>query len=190
MSNQTNEIILVRHGRSAHVHAGWMSRDEFLSWRTAYEAAGIDPSDAPPPALREVAEGAIVVTSDVRRAIESARLLAPSARPIVSPLLHELELTPPSLGIRLPLLGWALSFGVRLLVRAQPYVTTAERERADAAADWLISLAAEHRRVVAVTHASFRSVLARSLSARGWQFHKRGGRRPSHWSAWRFTPQP
>jgi broad specificity phosphatase PhoE len=188
IGKETDEIVLVRHGRSAHVHAGWMDRDGFLRWRAAYEAAGIVADDVPPAALQAIAANvAIVVTSETQRAIESARLLAPHARIVTSPLLHELELTPPRLGrIRLPLLGWALSFGVRMLVRAQPYVTAAEHERAAAAAAWLTSIADEQRRVVVVTHASFRSVLARALPPGGWIARERQGR-SSHWSAWRFT---
>lgn len=190
MAEKQEEIILVRHGRSAHVHGGWMDRDGFLRWRAAYEAAGIAAAERPPAALQAMAaDGAVIVSSEVRRAIESAQLLAPGAPIMTSPLLHELELTPPVLGrIRLPLLGWALSFGVRLLVRAEPYVTAAERERADGAAGWLTSLAAEHGRVIVLTHASFRAVLARALTARGWQARKRQGR-SRHWSAWRFTRQ-
>jgi broad specificity phosphatase PhoE len=77
---QERRIVLVRHGRSAHVHTGWIDRDGFLRWREAYEAAGLDPADAPPPALRElVASAEVIVASDAPRALASARLLAPRA---------------------------------------------------------------------------------------------------------------
>jgi hypothetical protein len=132
----------------------------------------------------------MLAASVARRAVESASALAPGREVRTSPLLRELELPPPALGpIRLPLFGWALGFGVRWLVRAvlrRPQVTTDEERRAREAAEWLEQLAESHGSVVAVTHASFRSVLGRALVRAGW----RGDvprRRPHHWSAWSFT---
>jgi broad specificity phosphatase PhoE len=176
------KIVLVRHGRSSHVHAGWIDVAGFRRWREAYEAAGIVADDTPPRELLEVVASAYVVSSDIRRAMESAQLLGRPA--LTSPLLRELELEPPSLGLlRLPLLGWALAIGFRALTRAHGHATPSEHERAIEAARWLASLAEEHGTVVAVTHATFRSVLVRVLEGKGW----RGAaprRRSTHWSAW------
>lgn len=179
-------ILLVRHGRSTHVHTGWIDVAGFNRWRAAYEAAGID--DAPPQQLRDfIANTGIVVCSDARRAIESARALAPQQEPQVSTLLRELDLAPPNLGtIRLPLAGWALAYGVRMLVRAHRHVTPAEHERALEAAQWLASLTEQHDTVIAVTHHAFRHTLARTLQTLGWKFAPRR-RNSSHWSAWILT---
>lgn len=179
-------IVLVRHGRSAHVHEGWLDFEGFLQWRRAYEAAGIDARDTPPPELRELAERAsVIITSNVRRAVESAQALAPHKRIVPSSLLHELELTPPRLGrVRLPMIGWALAYGVRMLVRANKHVTLVEIERAMHAAQWLTQF--DDELIVVVTHASFRSLLTKALEANGW---RRDGPRPRarHWSAWALT---
>ena len=179
------QIILVRHGRSAHVHAGWIDRAGFLRWREAYDAAGIDSRDAPPRELQEIArEAGVVVASDTARAVESARLLAPEV--VVSPLLREFELAPPNLrGPRLPLAAWALAYGVRMLLRPHEHITPAERERAREAARWLEGLAQEHGRVVVVTHHTFRSVLGEALESAGWR-KELPRRRSAHWSAWGF----
>src|SRR6185436_11260073 len=98
------EIFLVRHGRSAHVHSGWIDLDGFQRWREAYERAPIAAEEVGPPHLVELARTADrVVSSDAPRAIASARLLAGEF--VVSPLLHELKLPPPALRrIRLPLI--------------------------------------------------------------------------------------
>jgi broad specificity phosphatase PhoE len=186
----TNEptIVLIRHGRSAHVHAGWIDLAGFQRWRAAYEAAGIDPLDRPPAPLQALASTAgAIVTSDIPRAVESARLLAPGAQLLVSPLLRELALVPPNLRrIRLPLLGWALTYGLRMLVRGRGHVTADEEERARQAATWLAGLAREHGHVAVVTHHTFRSVLAKELQSRSW--HAAIPRRKSaHWSAWILT---
>jgi broad specificity phosphatase PhoE len=182
------EIVLVRHGRSAHVHRGWIDRAGFGAWREAYEAAGLARGQAPSPELVRLAEGALVVSSDIRRAVESARLLAPEVE--TSPLLRELELPAPELGLRMPLAGWALAIGLAnfLLERKGGYPQPAEVERVKAAVGWLTGLAREHRTVVAVTHGSLRRELGLGLVARGWQALGRW-RSIRPWSAWTFTSQ-
>jgi broad specificity phosphatase PhoE len=176
-------IHLVRHGRSAHVHAGWIDLAGFQRWRESYEAAAIAAGETPPSAVTELAAGAgVVAASNAPRAIASAKLLR--ADVLVSPLLHELELTPPNLrGVKLPLALWALTFGVQWLFR-RSHATPTEESRAAEAAAWLDELARDAP-VVAVTHHTFRSVLAKALVARGWR--PEGARRRDHWSVWSFA---
>ncbi len=177
-------IVLVRHGRSGHVHSGLLDAAQFRRWRDAYEAAGIAPDETPPAELQATAAAAnVLAASDAPRAIASAALLAP-ARPIVtSPLLRELELPPPNLGpLRLPLIGWALAIGFRSLLHA---VAPEEAERARAAAQWLAEIAGEGGTVVAVTHGSVRRLIAQELRKLGWSVDT-GRRGIHHWSAWSF----
>lgn len=185
----TIRIHLVRHGRSAHVHAGWIDSQGFRAWREAYELAGIVDSEAPPQALARLAAGAgVVVSSDTPRAKQSASLLAPDREAASSPLLRELDLLGPPLGrLRLPLPLWALAVGLRsgMLWMLGRYPSESERSRVLAAAKWLDELARAHGSVVAVTHASFRRQLANRLIAQGWE--QEGKERSlRHWSAWSF----
>jgi broad specificity phosphatase PhoE len=180
-------IVLVRHGRSSHVHRGWVTAAGLRVWRQAYEAAGIRRGERPPAALRRLARDAkVVACSDAPRAVASARLLAAGQEVVVSPLLRELDLEGPALGaLRLPLAAWAVVVGGRMAALAirRRNPLAAEAARADAAATWLEALAAPHAIVVAVTHGSFRRLLAASLVRNGW--HVESGK-PSvrHWSAW------
>lgn len=190
----SQELILIRHGRSAHVQTAWMDLDDFHRWREAYDAVGILATEAPSAELREKVERAgVLVCSDALRTVESARLLAHDRDMrdvIVSPLLRERVVSPPALrAVRLPLIGWALAYGIRWLYReltSQPHAPDDEIERAREAAEWLEGLAREHRSVAVVTHASFRSLLAGTLMARGWTAGA-GRKRSSHWSAWTLT---
>lgn len=190
-----SRIVLVRHGRSLHVESRWLDYEGFARWREIYELAGIAPDDLPPAALRAIATSrAIVIASDAPRAIESARAITGDGRKVVSsPLLRELELTPPPVrGIRMPMPAWALLYGVRWLARIvlrRAHESNEERTRADDAARWLASLAVQHGTVIAVTHASFRSLLSRRLAAEGWVASV-PRRRLAHWSAWSFRPAP
>jgi broad specificity phosphatase PhoE len=185
-----HKIVLVRHGLSAHTHSGLIDLAGFGRWRAAYEAAGIDERDEPPPALRALASSSgVIVASEARRAIESARLLDPQARVTTSPLLQELELAPPNIrGIRMPLMAWALAIGVEWILRTalrRARVSPSEVQRSREAAAWLADLADRHGSVLAVTHASFRSLLSERLIEQGWRCETTTGR-SSHWSAWPF----
>ena len=180
-------ITLVRHGRSAHVHgAGWLDRDGFLRWRESYESAGILESEVPPPELCGVAQkAALIVASDAPRAIASARMLAPDRELVIDPLLRELELAPPRIGIRLPLTLWAFSFVVRWLIR-DSHASAEEHERARTAAQRLDALAKNHGSVLVATHGSFRALVAKRLVDLGWR-HDEAKRTSRHWSAWTLT---
>ncbi|HYO78553.1 MAG TPA: hypothetical protein VE010_18990 [Thermoanaerobaculia bacterium] len=187
----TRKIVLVRHGRSGHVVKGLLDLAAYTKWRDDYEAAGLDPFDAPPPELCAAAQNAaVLVASDARRAIDSARLLAPGRDVVVSPLVRELSLQPPNFSrIRLPLIGWALSIGLRWLIRQAlrlNHITPEEQQRVRAAIDFLIELTARHAEVTVVTHGAIRSLLAKELTRRGW-ISVTPRRRSSHWSAWSFA---
>ena len=154
-----------------------------------YDAAGIEAGEKPPDGLQAIATSAgMILASDAPRAIESARLLSAGAPVTISSLLREFELAPPNLGsLRLPLAGWALAYGVRLLVRPRAHITDAERERAREAGRWLAGLTEEHGLVVAVTHATYRSALAKALERERWRCQS-PRRSSAHWSAWSFSP--
>jgi hypothetical protein len=166
---------------------------------TAYDAAEITPHHAPPPELETlVTDAARIITSDLPRTVASAMRLAPD-RPIVrTPLLREAPLETPELplpalgGIRLPLRGWGLVFGARWLAAwmrnaPPPGVDAHTLARADEAAEWLAAQAAEARgRVVVVTHATFRLLVASALVRRGWTPPEQRSFR--EWSAWRYVP--
>jgi len=139
----TPKIMLVRHGRSAHVQRGLLGLAEFHRWREAYESAGIDEEEQPPPSLQALASASgIVVASTALRAVRSAELLDGDRDIVTSPLLAELELSPPNFArLRMPLGGWALACGVRRAVRAE---SPMELRRAREAAEWLTDLANRH----------------------------------------------
>lgn len=182
-------VALVRHARSSHVHAGWISASGFRAWREAYEAAGIHEDERVPAQLGQlVSHAGVVLSSNAARAIASARLLAPGREIVVSPLLGELDLEGPALGgLRLPLRAWAVAVGGQTLLRTlrRQYPSAAEAARINDAAAWLEDLAAQHSLIVVVTHAMFRRRLSARLVQAGWQAEP-GRRSLQPWSAWLF----
>jgi broad specificity phosphatase PhoE len=188
MSSESHgRIVLVRHARSAHIHTGWIDAAGFRAWRAAYEAAGIHDEEAAPDDLQQLARRSdLLLASDAPRAIATANLLAPDREVISSPLLRELDLEAPALGlIQLPLLGWGVAVGGRAawLTMLRRYPSAPETARLQQAMVWLDALAQQHPLIVAVTHASFRRQLARRLEEGGWSFEP-GRRTFRHWSAW------
>lgn len=193
------ELLLVRHGRSAHVVSGWLDVDGVRRWMEAYDAAEIMLHHAPPPELEALARDAVrVVASDLPRTVASAVRLAPGHEIVRTPLLREAPLETPELplpalgGIRLPFRGWGVVFlarwlGAWLRGAPPPGVDASTLARADEAAEWLVGQATDARgRVVAVTHATFRVLVAQALVRRGWRAPER--RRFHAWSAWRYLP--
>jgi broad specificity phosphatase PhoE len=132
-----------------------------------------------------------IVSSDLRRAVESASLLAPGSSVLTTPLLREMSVIIPSLrGVRLPLKFWAVVVGVPFM-RATKRNDAAgsyakELERAAEAARWLSELAATHESVAAVTHGAFRHCLAFALERAGW-IPSPARRRSDPWSAWELA---
>lgn len=178
-------LILVRHGRSAHVHDGsWIDRTGAEHFEALYDAASIRDDDAPPPSLVELARSAEhVVASDLPRAVASARRLASGRDPVTSDLLRELRFDLPAWGPRLPLDVWDGLHYLLWTYRLAARISTAETRRSALAADWLESELTAAAVWIAVTHGGFRRLLAAELVRRGWSHETR--RRPyHHWSAW------
>jgi hypothetical protein len=54
-------LVLVRHGRSANIQAGWLHANGLRTWLRAYDAAGLAPDQVPPAPLRALAARADAV---------------------------------------------------------------------------------------------------------------------------------
>jgi broad specificity phosphatase PhoE len=162
-----------------------MDRHGVSRFEDAYDAAGIRDDSPPPELLRNVAAAAdVLCTSDLRRAIESLHRVAPGREVIISPLLREIRLEPPSwIGFQLPISAWDVlshaKWSYRLLMKRDHECV----RRADAAADWLEQHARDAATVVVLTHGGFRRFIADRLTARGWQ-RAHGKQRYANWSVW------
>jgi broad specificity phosphatase PhoE len=183
-------LVLVRHGRSAHVHAtGAIDRAAVERLRAVQDEAGIQMVSEPPRALVQMAVDAThIVASDLRRAVASAERLAPHRSVQISALLRETVLPIPDWRMRLPPRVWETLIHLRWsyqILRGTD-ATSAELARAAAAAEWLARLVDGGSTALVVTHGVFRRLVAKQLIALGWaDTGRRGGY--SHWSAWGFA---
>ena len=166
------QVLLVRHGRPLWDERSPIRGTEFGSWVRGYDEAPLDPSTEPPVRLREqTVRFECVVTSTLRRSIESARLLVPG-RSLVHDSVFDEASQPTNLPFRfrLPAKVWdAVSRGAWLC----GWTGTAEsfteaRARAVSGAVLLMKLAQEHGRVVLAGHGMMNRMLARELRRHGW----------------------
>jgi broad specificity phosphatase PhoE len=183
------EIVLVRHGRSALERPpGRITAGEFRSWIDAYHECGIADESRPDlPLIEEGKRAEMIVCSDLRRAIESSRRIAPERTPLQSPLLREAGWPPRGDwgDLRLPLVLWgSLSFLLRRSERSSGETWGQASLRAVEAVEWLEELAAAHGRILVVAHGNLNMLMARELRSRGW----RGPRWPAsrNWGSTRY----
>ena len=185
-----SRIMLVRHGRSAHVlEERWVDAAGVHRWREGYDAAGIQPASMPPPALvSDAARADLVVASDLARAVASAERLAAGREVRISPLLRESMLDIPTwLPARWPLIVWGIAIHLQWLTRTARRISInpAEQQRVSAAVDWLEDVMREHRSIVVVTHGVFRGLVGAELVSRGWTAERRMSGY-QHWSVWPY----
>ncbi|MGN6149855.1 MAG: histidine phosphatase family protein [Rhizomicrobium sp.] len=178
------KIILIRHGRPAIATAPVARHREFRSYIDDYEEAGLDPTDAPPAELRDLAhELDHVFTSGRKRAAESAKALAPNAELAVDPLFAESPLASP----RIPLLKmkvtkWAVVSRIMWYAGFSPKIEgyRKSKRRAKQAAEILIKRAQTTGGAVLVAHGYFNYLIGIELRRRG--FVQTGRHKAKYWN--------
>jgi broad specificity phosphatase PhoE len=191
MSERT--IILVRHGRSALRVPKQIASDALRSTARRYNAAGIRRTPRPPIELRRQARAAaVIVCSDTRRAVESARALDGTREPLVDAVFREAGLP---LSMPMPLY---LSFDAWILIgriawflgwSAGGESLTDARRRASTAVRHLIKLSTQHRSVMLVGHGVFNALISSELRHKGWSGPV-WSPRTSHWTFACYSKRP
>ncbi len=178
-------IILIRHGRPAIESNPRTSHRGFRSYIDSYEAAGLDPSSAPPGELQDlVKELDSIFTSGRPRSQDSARALAPQAELIADPLFVEAPLASPRIPLlRMKVPKWAVMSRILWHAGYHPEIENYRRakQRASDAADILIERARAEGVAVLVAHGYFNAMIGRELRKRG--FEQSGSHRVRFWNA-------
>lgn len=185
------EISLIRHGKSKHVDNNRMTCKEFMNWIKKYDECGVfEENIYPAKTLEKIKAANLVLTSDLKRSIESAQLLKPNIKVISDPLFRETELPNRLIkqgGLKLHPKIWAvilrclwligISWGCESLNTAKARVKTA--------ANQLVTYAQEHSSVVLVGHGFFNLLIAKELQKMGWKFDRKIN--SQHWNCTTYS---
>lgn len=183
------EISLIRHGRSMCTESNRIKCKEFKEWVEKYDCNGVfEEKYYPADTLEKIAKANIIITSDLTRSIESARLLNSNVTAVSDLLFRETELPIPSVrGIKLNPSTWSLilrclwflgySRGCESLHEA--------KDRAKKVSRLLVEYAKKHISIVLVGHGFFNMLIAKELQKMGWK----GKKRPSskHWNCTTYS---
>ncbi|WP_066307007.1 histidine phosphatase family protein [Bacillus sp. FJAT-29814] len=182
------EITLIRHGQSLWTENKSMTSHEFKKWVEQYDSKGVsEETSYPQETLEKIKAAAIVITSDLKRSLESAEYLKPNVTVISNSLFRETEMPFAQIGgLRLHASMWAVILRCLWFMgysNGCESVKEAKR-RAEAAAKFLVERAEEHQSVVLVGHGFFNRMIARELKKYGWI----GNRKMSakHWDSTTF----
>lgn len=185
------EITLIRHGKSKHIDNNKMTCNEFKDWIKKYDERGVfEEQSYPLDTINKIAMANIVITSDLKRSIESAKLLKPNIKANAYPLFRETELPVPSTslwGIKLKPSLWSI---ILRSLWFHGYANRCEsfsnaKQRVKKAAEELVDYAQEHNSVVFVGHGFINLLIAKELQKIGW----RGKRKTSskHWNCTTYS---
>lgn len=184
------KISLIRHGRPNADFRSRIAGHQLAEWLRRYEEAGVDPSLAPPDALRQsVAHCAVLACSPASRASSSADLLGVTAErhvlsdaaeaPLPTRFFCPLSLRPATMTVVARVL-WLLQLS------DATEGTTDVRQRTLRLAKDLSFLARTRGHVALVSHGYIIRFLSRALKASGWRCTSSAG--SGYWSDSHFEP--
>jgi len=185
------EITLVRHGKSLWVENKPITCQEFKNWVEKYDCNGVfEEKSYPLETLKKIGTANIVITSDLKRAVESAKFLNPNLSTISDPLFRETELPIPLtrlLGLKLNASIWAV---ILRCLWFSSYSSGCEslkdaKIRAERAAKFLVECAKDHDNVVLVGHGFFNMLIGKELTKRGWNGKKKTSSK--HWDSTTYS---
>ncbi|MCL1950776.1 MAG: phosphoglycerate mutase family protein [Turicibacter sp.] len=169
------QITLIRHGKSTHSGKQPIPCCMFGEWMEAYDARGVVEKDFYLPAsVKKARSCGILLSSDLKRARETAYFLAPKKEVAVDPVFREVDYPSPNrckLPIALPPLLWSILFRVAGVLgyrmkNCESYPQSVKR--AEVAARLLIQYALSEGEVALVGHGFFNYLVAKELRKSGW----------------------
>ena len=185
------EISLIRHGKSLLIDNKKKNCEEFREWVNNYNLSGVHvETEFPLLTIKKISHANVLITSDLKRSIESARMLRNNIHVITDPLFREVEL--PTLSTKLRNIKMNPQIWSVLLrcLWFGGYSNNCEsykhaKLRAKQAANQLIKYAEKYESVVVVGHGFFNMLLAKELLNMGWLGKKI--KNSKHWSISSYT---
>lgn len=179
-------ITITRHGKVAPLATDWIRSSKLGHWIDDYNTNGIADDSRPPADLRKIARNTgAIVCSNLRRSVDSAKLLQADRIALKSDLFSEAELPYTGVGhLTLPPGAWTALFRLLWMLgySSNSESQTQAQARAKKATRKLIQMADIHQDILFVGHGIFNRMVVRELLDNGWK----GSRNPSS-AYWGYT---
>lgn len=186
VENRCLKIVLIRHGKPIVNDLEKITVSQLAEWVQHYDRAPIDLSCHPPlPLLTTVSSIRCIVTSPLRRAVESAKLLAPKSNHHVSFEAREAELPIPRfMKIKMSARTWCALSRVAWFMglSAQTESLAQAKLRAGIVAQELEALSRQTGSVLLLGHGIMNLLIAQRLRTQGWKSLQVSGK-----GYWKFS---
>lgn len=168
------KIILLRHGKPDLTASKKISPHEFIQWIKDYDDAELCKSSLPPETtIEKVKASSLIICSELRRSIDSAKVLKPTQDLIFNAMFNEAGMPSTTWHFpKLPTQIWAIIFRLawRMGFTAGGEVESFKQttNRAKIAANELIRYAKSHDEIILVGHGIFNRLLVQQLKKSHW----------------------
>ncbi|WP_426369878.1 histidine phosphatase family protein [Pseudocolwellia sp. HL-MZ7] len=164
------EIILIRHGKPTGAIYPRVNASGFANWVRKYDQSGIVTGSFPESDILSTFKGHYIVSSSLKRAIESTQICFKKMPSETSNIFRELEIPRYKLPFTLKASNWLYLNRIlwTLGVKCSSESYQSAKKRAAAASEQLIKLANKHNKVVLVSHGYINFFIRRHLSKNGW----------------------
>lgn len=180
------EIVLIRHGKPTAAIYPRVSAAEFTNWVRNYNHSGIDSDSFPDAKILKNYRNHYIVSSDLKRAIESAQICFPHMSASINNIFRELEIPRYKLPFTLKASHWL--YLNRILwtcgFKGAFESFSAAKKRAQVASKQLITLAEQHNKVVVVSHGYINFYIRKNLLQMGWDLKEKSNQ---YWGVTRLT---
>jgi hypothetical protein len=173
VENRRLKIVLIRHGKPMIDELEKITGAQLEEWIQHYDHAPIDPSCSPPlPLSTTVSSIRCIITSPLRRSIESAKLLAPELSHHVLFDAREAELPIPRfIKVKMTAQTWCVLSRLAWFMgwSAQTESLAQAKVRAGIVAHELEALSRQKGSAVLLGHGIMNLLIAQRLRAQGWK---------------------
>ena len=168
------EIILIRHGKPTLANNPILNAVDFTKWVRRYNFSDVSTNSRPENIISEYKSN-YIISSDLERAIHSAKIYTGRSPELISKLYREMEIPRYKLPFRLKAMTWVyLNRTFWILGLKGSFESYSEAKvRAELATDNLVELAQEQDKVVLFGHGYLNLHIRRSLIKKGWKLNSK-----------------
>ena len=172
------EIILIRHGKPESATNPLVTSGGYANWVRRYNQSSVACDSRPPSQLRDRLNNHYIVSSDLRRAVESAEICSGQTPKEKHPILREMDI--PRYRMPFKFRAWTWLYLSRFLwtlgVKGTFESYKEARLRSKTACQKLIQLACKHDKIVVFGHGYMNLHIRKELISNGWSMSEKSNK--------------